>query len=178
MRWAAGDRIGREEARRSRMLASISEPRTTPSSPRRSGAMTVCFTVLVERYRRELQVHCYRMVGSFTESEDLAQETFLRAWRRLETFEGRSTFRTWLYGSTASPSRSSGTLGRSTLPSLQCVGGHRPDLTNGHGRAIASCRPDCPRPGRQLIPTASAVSRRLLQRVRSSEPADFIDAGG
>jgi RNA polymerase sigma-70 factor, ECF subfamily len=55
------------------------------------------FGALVERYRRELQVHCYRMLGSFEDSEDLVQETFLRAWRKRESFEGRSTFRAWLY---------------------------------------------------------------------------------
>jgi RNA polymerase sigma-70 factor, ECF subfamily len=55
------------------------------------------FAELVARYRRELQVHCYRMLGSFQESEDLVQETFLRAWRRRDSFEGRSTFRAWLY---------------------------------------------------------------------------------
>jgi RNA polymerase sigma-70 factor (ECF subfamily) len=55
------------------------------------------FADLVERHRRELQVHCYRMLGSFEESEDLVQETFLRAWRRRESFQGRSTFRAWLY---------------------------------------------------------------------------------
>src|SRR5918995_815218 len=55
------------------------------------------FTSLVEKYRRELHVHCYRMLGSFQDSEDLVQETFLRAWRKRESFQGRSTFRTWLY---------------------------------------------------------------------------------
>lgn len=55
------------------------------------------FAGLVERYRRELQVHCYRMLGSFEDSEDLVQETFLRAWRKRESFAGRSTFRAWLY---------------------------------------------------------------------------------
>jgi RNA polymerase sigma-70 factor (ECF subfamily) len=55
------------------------------------------FTTGVERHRRELHVHCYRMLGSFEESEDLVQETFLRAWRRRETFEGRSSLRAWLY---------------------------------------------------------------------------------
>ncbi|WP_329079939.1 sigma-70 family RNA polymerase sigma factor [Streptosporangium sp. NBC_01469] len=55
------------------------------------------FTGLVERHRRELRVHCYRMLGSFEESEDLVQETFLRAWRGRGTFQGRSTVRAWLY---------------------------------------------------------------------------------
>jgi RNA polymerase sigma-70 factor (ECF subfamily) len=55
------------------------------------------FASLVERHRRELQVHCYRMLGSFDEAEDMVQEAFLRAWRRRETYAGRSTFRAWLY---------------------------------------------------------------------------------
>src|SRR5918992_3002627 len=55
------------------------------------------FAALAERYRRELQLHCYRMLASFEDSEDLVQETFLRAWRKRDTFRGRSTFRAWLY---------------------------------------------------------------------------------
>jgi RNA polymerase sigma-70 factor (ECF subfamily) len=55
------------------------------------------FTSIVESYGRELHIHCYRMLGSFQESEDLVQETFLRAWRKRETFEGRASFRAWLY---------------------------------------------------------------------------------
>jgi RNA polymerase sigma-70 factor, ECF subfamily len=55
------------------------------------------FAALAERYRRELQVHCYRMVGSFQDAEDLVQETLLRAWRRRTQFQGRSSFRAWLY---------------------------------------------------------------------------------
>ncbi|MFF0657668.1 RNA polymerase subunit sigma-70 [Micromonospora tulbaghiae] len=55
------------------------------------------FTGLAQRHRRELHVHCYRMLGSFEDAEDTVQETFLRAWRRRETYSGRSTFRAWLY---------------------------------------------------------------------------------
>jgi RNA polymerase sigma-70 factor (ECF subfamily) len=55
------------------------------------------FAALVERHRPELLVHCYRMLGSYEESEDLVQETFLRAWKNLDGFEGRSTLRAWLY---------------------------------------------------------------------------------
>jgi RNA polymerase sigma-70 factor (TIGR02960 family) len=57
----------------------------------------LAFSGRAERYRRELHVHCYRMLGSFEDAEDTVQETFLRAWRRRETFEGRSTFLAWLY---------------------------------------------------------------------------------
>lgn len=55
------------------------------------------FGDLTEPHRHELHVHCYRMMGSVQDAEDLVQETFLRAWRRRETFEGRASFRAWLY---------------------------------------------------------------------------------
>src|SRR5438093_9381703 len=55
------------------------------------------FTSLTGRFRGELLGHCYRMLGSVEEAEDLVQETYLRAWRSFEGFEGRSSVRTWLY---------------------------------------------------------------------------------
>jgi RNA polymerase sigma-70 factor (ECF subfamily) len=55
------------------------------------------FRRLVEPYRHALEVHCYRMLGSAQDAEDLAQETLLRAWRALERFEPRVQFQTWLY---------------------------------------------------------------------------------
>ena len=55
------------------------------------------FTAVTEPYRRQLHVHCYRMLGSFDDAEDMVQETMLRAWRGRRAFEGRSLLRTWLY---------------------------------------------------------------------------------
>ena len=55
------------------------------------------FSELVEGHRRELQVHCYRMLGSVLDAEDLVQETLLRAWKNLDSFEGRASLRAWLY---------------------------------------------------------------------------------
>jgi RNA polymerase sigma-70 factor, ECF subfamily len=57
----------------------------------------LAFQRLIEPYRHALQVHCYRMLGSAQDAEDLAQETLLRAWRALERFEPRAQFQTWLY---------------------------------------------------------------------------------
>src|SRR5215467_14389573 len=55
------------------------------------------FSSLTEPYRRELLVHCYRMVGNLEDAEDLVQETFLKAWGGRAGFEGRSSLRAWLY---------------------------------------------------------------------------------
>ena len=55
------------------------------------------FAALCERYRRQLHVHCYRMLGSVDDADDLVQDTYLKAWQARASFEGRSLFRTWLY---------------------------------------------------------------------------------
>ena len=55
------------------------------------------FGQLVDPYRRELQVHCYRILGSVQDAEDALQETLVAAWQGLGGFQGRASVRTWLY---------------------------------------------------------------------------------
>src|SRR5256885_16401673 len=55
------------------------------------------FEQLVAPYRRELRLHCYRILGSLQDAEDQLQETLLAAWRGLDRFEGRASLRAWLY---------------------------------------------------------------------------------
>jgi RNA polymerase sigma-70 factor (TIGR02960 family) len=64
---------------------------------RRQAAGEEEFRRLTEPYRRELQVHCYRILGSVQDAEDMVQETLLAAWRGFEGFEGRASVRSWLY---------------------------------------------------------------------------------
>ncbi|WP_330285294.1 sigma-70 family RNA polymerase sigma factor [Streptomyces sp. NBC_00588] len=85
-------RIARESAKDSVTPSPVTKP------PAAETPLTEAdFAALTESYRREIQVHCYRMTGSYDDAEDLVQETFLRAWRAREGFEGRAGARTWLY---------------------------------------------------------------------------------
>ncbi|MEV6638506.1 RNA polymerase subunit sigma-70 [Amycolatopsis sp. NPDC051371] len=58
---------------------------------------TARFALITERHRRELQVHCYRMLANYADAQDMTQETFLRAWNKRESFKGHAALRTWLY---------------------------------------------------------------------------------
>ncbi|MFJ5303926.1 sigma-70 family RNA polymerase sigma factor [Streptomyces sp. NPDC088350] len=124
------------------------------------------FAALVESHRREIQVHCYRMTGSYDDAEDLVQETFLRAWRARDTFEGRAGARTWLYR-----------IATNACLDFQRRTARRPQryeplpgMNHGGGEPPARITwlqpyPDDELPSAEQQPEAAAVSRETLELV-------------
>jgi RNA polymerase sigma-70 factor (ECF subfamily) len=115
------------------------------------------FTASVQRHRRELHVHCYRMLGSFEESEDAVQETFLRAWRRRETLILRDV------------------LGCSARETAAVLESSVPAVNTALRRARAAMREHLPERRSEWAPgtEVTAAERELLERyVRYSEAAD------
>jgi RNA polymerase sigma-70 factor (ECF subfamily) len=85
--------VPRSEEERPGMTDLVAADRSTPSTPAVSDAVGA----QLEEHRVELTAYCYRMLGSTFEAEDAVQETFVRAWRGIDRFEGRAALRSWLY---------------------------------------------------------------------------------
>ncbi|WP_405840084.1 sigma-70 family RNA polymerase sigma factor [Streptomyces sp. NBC_01518] len=155
-------RTARDTAQESVTHVPVTEAPALPQVPVDEGD----FAALVESHRREIQVHCYRMTGSYDDAEDLVQETFLRAWRARDTFEGRAGARTWLY----------------RIATNACLDFQRrtarrpkryeplPGMNHGGGEPPARITwlqpyPDDELPSAEEQPEAAAVSRETLELV-------------
>jgi len=119
------------------------------------------FLELTDQYRRELFSHCYRMVGSVHDAEDMVQETYLRAWRAYHGFEGRSTLRTWLYRIATN----------TCLTSLE--GRARRPLPTGLGAPRAN--PDDPLERREEVPWLEPVPDAMVA-LAAPDPATVVAA--
>ncbi len=107
----------------------------------------LAFAELTEPHRPELQLHCYRIIGSLQDAEDLLQETMLAAWRALDQFEGRSSLRTWLY----------------TIATNRCLNA----LRDRDRRPVAAI---APRETYGEVPYLQPYPDRLLERLVDAEP--------
>jgi RNA polymerase sigma-70 factor (TIGR02960 family) len=94
------------------------------------------FRELTDPYRRELQVHCYRILGSVQDAEDMVQETLLAAWRGLERFEERASLRAWLY----------------RIATNRCLNALRDGARRPNGRPSPEIASDWPEPTRRADP--------------------------
>ena len=120
------------------------------------------FASATSRFRTELLAHCYRMLGSAEEAEDLVQETYLRAWRSYDAFEGRSSMRTWLYRIATNVSLTAiERRGRRPLPSGLGGPDDDPDAPVVAAPEVSWLRPlpDVLLAGQQQDPATVAVSR-------------------
>jgi RNA polymerase sigma-70 factor (TIGR02960 family) len=115
------------------------------------------FAELLSPYRRELQAHCYRILGSIQDAEDALQETLVSAWQGFSRFEGRSSLRTWLYSVATNRS----------LDALRSNSRHKPELS-------APLRVEAPEPSRLcevtwLQPYPDTLAEGIVDHARGPE---------
>jgi RNA polymerase sigma-70 factor, ECF subfamily len=118
------------------------------------------FARLTSPYRRELVAHCYRMIGSLQDAEDLVQETLLRGWRAYGAFDGRSSVRTWLYRIATN----------ACLTSL--AGSHRREFPSGLAPATSDSR-DSAFERMDSVPWIGPAPTTLLSE-RPDDPASIV----
>src|SRR5580693_7182303 len=132
------------------------------------------FARATDPFRRELLAHCYRMLGSIDDAEDLVQETYLRAWRSYEGFEGRSSVRTWLYRiATNACLTAIDRRGRRPLPLVAAW-----QYLSARQRAVLILRDVLDWPAAQvadLLDTSTAAVNSALRRARA-QIADVLPA--
>ncbi|WP_460718763.1 sigma-70 family RNA polymerase sigma factor [Nocardia heshunensis] len=120
------------------------------------------FALLFAPYRRELLVHCYRMLGSVHDAEDAVQETSLRAWRSYDDFEGRSQLRHWLYRIATN------------VALRELEKGHRRWLPSGLGNPIGEPTDDQMREGRDIAWLEPIPTTLLTSMSEPQDPADAV----
>src|SRR6516162_3017813 len=113
------------------------------------------FADLVGPYLRELHVHCYRMLGSFQDAEDVMQEVLVRAWRHLDGFEHRASLRTWLYRIATNRCL---TARSRVAPPAVLDGGPVPPPPNAAGVEVAGLQP-YPGAWLDLVPAGDPAAR-------------------
>jgi RNA polymerase sigma-70 factor (ECF subfamily) len=118
------------------------------------GGDEAAFGVLVDRFRPELTLHCYRMLGSLDDAEDVTQEVFLQAWRGLAGFEERASVRTWLY----------------RITTHACLGRHARDRRRRRVLASTTVMDGVAAPVVATVPWLQPVPDDLLDRVVAREP--------
>ena len=112
------------------------------------------FAWLVERFGPELRLHCYRLLGSYEDADDVTRDVFVQMWRALSSFEGRSALRTWLY----------------RIATRACMARHRRERHRRHLLATTTVIDGVPAPIAMTVPWLQAVPDTLLDEVAGRDP--------